>query len=346
MGSLYGRGVGARHRITCRSSGKSAADRPAREALRHAMEGPRPSRVNSGHSERGRETGRRALLLQGLTSTVTLGALGRTRLVGISSSLGGLWTLQNARRSEARASDVPYVGSEVPSNLAEVFTAYVSDIQQRLGPSFDARLAIYGVTQRLPAGIPGDPARDYSSNRRNCGEFRKPGGFPSPIEPYAICDDVTCTSEEKTKCCRHYAYCVPYDTFPANKLDAVSTVMVSSRIVNLPEATIRGILAHELGHAVDFHMFGKRYRLKNKAVQVSSEDLEVRLREIDATVDDVEFRADDFANVLMLEGQGQRLCYDRNTKLQRVRTGWTATCGEQWGEDDHFPHPVLRRPIL
>ena len=276
---------------------------------------------------------RRRLFLQGLRRLSTLAAV---------------LVLQDASRSEARpfearAADLSFVGSEVPPALAAIFSAYVADIRSALGPSFNARLAIYGVTPRLPSGIPGDPARDYSSNRRNCGEFRKPGGFP-PVEPYAICDDVTCTSEDKTTCCRHYAYCVPYDNFPANELDAVSTVMVSSRIVNLPETTIRGILAHELGHAVDFHVFGKRYRLRNKPVEVSSGELESRLLEINATVGDVEFRADDLANLLVLEGAGQRLCYDRGTRLQRLRPLGGSCDGDD--DDEHYGHPVLRRPIL
>ena len=258
------------------------------------------------------------------------------------STLAAMLALQNTRPCEARPADLSFVGSEVPPALAAIFSAYVTEIREALGPSFNARLAIYGVTARLPSGIPGDPARDYSSNRRNCGEFRKSGGFP-PVEPYAICDDAACTSEEKTTCCRHYAYCVPYDNCPSNELDAVSTVVVSSRIVNLPETTIRGIIAHELGHAVDFHAFGKRYRLRNKPVEVSSDELESRLSEINATVADVEFRADDLANLLVLNGVGQRLCYDRGTRLQRLRP-----LPDCWDENDseHYSHPVLRRPIL
>lgn len=269
---------------------------------------------------------RRTLLLQG---------------VGGMTTLATILALPNARPCEARPADLPLVGNEVPKPIAAIFSAYVADIRAALGPSFDARLAIYGVTPRLPSGIPGDPAQDYSSNRRNCGEFRKPGGFP-PVEPYAICDDAACSSEVKTICCRHYAYCVPYDNFPANELDAVSTIMVSSRIVNLPETTIRGIIAHELGHAIDFHVFGKRYRLRNKPVEVSNGDLESRLLEINANVADVEFRADDLANLLLLEGVGQRLCYERDTRLQRLRS--LPDCGEKLSE--HYSHPVLRRPII
>jgi hypothetical protein len=262
------------------------------------------------------------------------------------SPLAAIASLAPARPARARPvrptqTDVHYVGSEVPDRLADIFKSYVCAVKEAIGDSFEARLVVYGVSTGMPAGMPGDPARDYSGNRKYCGEFQKPGGFPSQ-EPYALCSDETCTSEEKIKCCRHYAYCVPYDRFPATPLDAVSTVVVSSRIVNLPEETIRGILAHELGHAVDFHAFGKRYRLKNRPVEMVSSELEARMRMIDAAIDDVEYRADDLANVLLLEGTGQRLCYDPKTLLQSVRH--EASCGPLG--DDHYSHPVLRRPII
>jgi len=179
----------------------------------------------------------------------------------------------------------PPTTEEIPPQLAAIFETYLAAIRSNLPPaiasSFTARLAIYNVTTPLPAGIPGDPARDYTADRRNCGEFIPPGGIPARRDaPYAICsadgvggvggvggcegkkddrgDSSASSTTTTTKCCRHYAYCVPYDRFPARPIDAVSTVVVSSRVLDLPEANVRGILAHELGHAVDFYLFGRR----------------------------------------------------------------------------------------
>jgi hypothetical protein len=262
--------------------------------------------------------------------------------VGTMSLLEALVPLTSqAAQPASTASKAVYVGDEIPEALARIFRSYVNVLKEAIGDAFDARLAVYGVTARMPNGIPGDPAREYSSFRKNCGKFRNPGGFPGN-EPYDLCEDDSGSlpCDAKVKCCRHYAYCVPYDRFPANQLDAVSSVVLSSRIVNLPEETIRGIIAHELGHAVDFHMFGKRYRLQDRPTVVATVELERRIRLIDETIDDVEYRADDIANLLLLEADGSRLCYDPKTLLQSVVKA--SSCQ---GLDDHYAHPLLRKPV-
>ena len=58
--------------------------------------------------------------------------------------------------------------------------------------------------------------------------------------------------------CRHYAYCVPYTPRSTLPLNSITTVVVSERINAASEAVAKGILAHELGHSIDFHCFGAR----------------------------------------------------------------------------------------
>lgn len=55
-------------------------------------------------------------------------------------------------------------------------------------------------------------------------------------------------------CCRHYAYYVPYDRLGPSP----GSVVVSPRLLRLPPARWRAILAHEMGHAIDFYLFGGR----------------------------------------------------------------------------------------
>lgn len=77
------------------------------------------------------------------------------------------------------------------------------------------------------------------------------------------------------ECCRHMAYAVPYpvratawsqqrslimhqvwSALPTGGRDT-STVVVSLRLALLPDATWQGIVAHEMGHCIDFALYGR-----------------------------------------------------------------------------------------
>ena len=215
-----------------------------------------------------------------------------------------------------------------------------------------------------------------------CGTFMPPALSDTNPIPYSICQDFRPSRERRTnttkvdpqatmldpqatmldpqatmldpqvrECCRHYAYCVPYDRFPSRKIDAVSTIVLSSRVARLPDRYWRGIIVHELGHCVDFYLFGKRYRtLKNIPMQGGDDALEARLHSIDSQIQDPEIRADVFADVLLLEPEHNQLCYDANLSIQTIVSD-SEICN---GTVDsgvllkHYTHPPLtgRRWIL
>jgi hypothetical protein len=254
-------------------------------------------------------------------------------------SMGMLMGVDGAYGASSSSKTIPreqLVGAEIPEEIATVFDRYVSQIQDRIGESFNARLVIYSVTSRMPFGAPGDPSRQYGKDRKSCGQFHPPGMQGG--EPYEICST---SSPEGVKCCRHYAYCVPYDRFPAFPGDSVSSVVLSSRVPNLPTDVIEGILAHELGHAIDFHIFGKRYRLQNRACDFASEDLEKSLKQVDSSVLDPEYRADLFANVIVLSN-GEALCYNESNLLQTIITDKSINCSNTPGLMNHYSHEPLQ----
>lgn len=151
------------------------------------------------------------------------------------------------------------IGPEIPQHIADYFVNGVHLIQREIGAGFNARLAIYGVTKSLPSGSPGDPAKDYNKGR--CGTFIPPS--LQGVEPYQCCSQRDAQDDMLTReCCRHYAYCVPYDRFPARPADSVSTVVLSSRVFNASDETVEGIISHELGHAIDFTYLGRNIDFK------------------------------------------------------------------------------------
>lgn len=230
------------------------------------------------------------------------------------------------------------LGPEIPPEIAAVFDKYVFRIQDAIGPDFNARLVIYGVTSRMPYGSPGDPSKQYGKDRKSCGQFHPPAATGG--EPYDICS--TSSSSIAVACCRHYAYCVPYDRFPASPGDSVSAVVVSSRVFKLPMDTIQGILVHELGHAIDFHMFGKRYRLQNRSCKFASEDVEASLSHIDSSVSDPEYRADLFANAIALQSNEEALCYNTHSLTQTIVRGANINCSSVPDLMDHYSHEPLQ----
>lgn len=209
------------------------------------------------------------------------------------------------------------IGPEIPQSIADYFLSSVHLIQREIGPGFNARLAIYGVTKSLPSGTPGDPAKDYN-NKAKCGTFTPPS--LQGLEPYQCCSQQDTQDDMLTReCCRHYAYCVPYDRFPARPADSVSTVVLSSRVFNASDEMLRGIISHELGHAIDFHIFGKKYRLQNRPCDFRDEDLESSVHDIDLEKDP-EYRADMFADLFILGENKEQLCYNTTTLLQSTRS--------------------------
>lgn len=250
-------------------------------------------------------------------------------LLGVDASYGASSSGKTIPREQL-------VGSEIPEKIATVFDRYISRIQYKIGTGFNARIVIYGVTSRMPFGAPGDPSRQYGKDRKSCGRFHPPGIEGS--EPYDVCST---SSPVGATCCRHYAYCVPYDRFPAFPGDSFSSVVLSSRVPNLPMDTIEGILAHELGHAIDFHIFGKRYRLQNRACDFVSEDVDISLSQIDSSVADPEYRADLFANTVVLP-PGEALCYSKSNLLQTIITDKATNCSDFPGLMKHYSHEPLQ----
>lgn len=179
-----------------------------------------------------------------------------------------------------------------------------------------------------------------------CGKFKSPGAYGS--EPYERCllsehDMLEYSESERSltrDCCRHFAYCVPYDRFPVQTRDMYSSVVLSSRVLRLPEENWKAILAHELGHAIDFHIFGKRYRLKNRLASFSSSSLESAVKNVDLEKDP-ELRADMLAELFLLEPVGCQLCYDPKTTIQVIQSS-SQTC-----EIKHYSHsPIQGRRVL
>jgi hypothetical protein len=210
---------------------------------------------------------------------------------------------------------------------------------------FTARLAVYGVSSVLPSGIPGDPAKDYSSSGRRgdgrCGAFSPPGA----AAPYALCPMPGAAPLDATvaECCRHLAYCVPPGRFALAVEDRLATVVVSPRLWRFPEAQWEGVLAHELGHAADFFLFGARYRLVNRpqAVAAAPPALRAALQAADAEPDP-ELRADVLGELLVLTPQRQQLCYDSEVLVQAVVEGGAACGGAGGGYMKHFTHAPLQ----
>lgn len=225
------------------------------------------------------------------------------------------------------------VGSEVPTNLREYFSKAVSVIQEQIGAGFKARLAVYGVTRTLPSGVPGDPSKDFTRERA-CGSFTS-----SADRPYALCPEPgrLPIDELSRDCCRHFAFAVPYSRFGLAVADRYSTVVVAPRLASLPDEVWQAILVHELGHVIDFYLYGKRYRLcDNKPSKSASPDLLAALQGINAAKVDPELRADAFGELLLLRSLRKQLCYDGDMLLQTI-VGESATCNETL-KDNGQPH--------
>ena len=232
--------------------------------------------------------------------------------------------------------------AQISKEASDFFLNAVMEIQNGLDLNFMARLAIYGVSTRLPSGIPGDPARDYSrGTKTRCGKFLSGSDQPYSICPttYEVTHDIV--NDQQRQCCRHFAYCVPYSLPGFAVEDRVSTVMVSERLFRLPEKTWRAILAHELGHAIDFWTFGGRYRLRNHS---PSRGMPLELENQLADISDPEFRADILGEYFVLKPHDQRLCYSPVSNLQQT-VGLNVSCQGDGSTSQlmrHFSHPPIQ----
>ncbi|KAF6265948.1 hypothetical protein COO60DRAFT_771232 [Scenedesmus sp. NREL 46B-D3] len=147
------------------------------------------------------------------------------------------------------------------------------------------------------------------------------------------------------RCCHHrsrYAFAA---------MDRRSSVVASPRLALAEPDTWQGVLVHEMGHCIDFHVFAERYLLPAEA-QPCSAAAAAALAAIDAAEDDAELRADRMANALLapLLG-GKRLCYSTQTHVQRLVPA-SVMCLQE-GEAapgssstkalfmEHFPHPPV-----
>eukprot|EP00892_Ulva_mutabilis_P008057 jgi/Ulvmu1/5623/UM023_0162.1 len=201
----------------------------------------------------------------------------------------------------------------------------ISAVTSGVGSSIDVNLIVWSPRASLPFGSPGDPAADYTTGgifapfNGGCGVRRK-----DAARPYAGCPapGLPASNDLLAECCRHYAYCVPYTPRSTLALNSVTTVVLSERINDAPESVARGIIAHELGHGIDFHCFGSRYKLADHPPDgpwASS------VAAIDAKETNFEIRADGFANLILGAVKAGQLCYAKDTRTQ-VAIGDDVAC--------------------
>ena len=143
------------------------------------------------------------------------------------------------------------------------------------------------------------------------------------------------------------SYAVPASKFALARIDRLPSVVVSPRLVALAEERQRAILAHELGHAIDFHCFGQRYSLRARPEALARVDAGLRqqLLAIDAGEPDPEARADLLGELLVTQRQGARLCYDPVLLIQTAVPPSTPCDGgpsaSGGGLLRHYPHAPL-----
>ena len=81
----------------------------------------------------------------------------------------------------------------------------------------------------------------------------------------------------------------------------------------------KGIIVHELGHCIDFVVWGENYRLLNHKNVLNTIDRNVMIS-LECASDDPEIRADNIANNIILLPQRKRLVYDTSTLRQKLVT--------------------------
>lgn len=104
------------------------------------------------------------------------------------------------------------------------------------------------------------------------------------------------------------------------------------------------MLMHELGHCIDVHVYGRRYRLQDHPLAEEDSAREV-LAEINHAENDPEIRADAFGNAMLSATAGRKLCYDPQTLLQTL-VERDADCDGTGANGDarpmaHYVHDLL-----
>ncbi|KAF8071086.1 CPK12 [Scenedesmus sp. PABB004] len=249
-----------------------------------------------------------------------------------------------------RAAGAPRRSLQADARLAPLqsfWARLVAELQEQLSPDFSPALVAYGPAELLPSGAPGDPALEYRKRRVACGAFT-----PGFQQPYALCPLVpggAPASDAARACCRHFAYAVPRSRFALAALDRQSSVVVSPRLALAAPATWQGVLVHECGHCIDFHVFAERYRLPPGPAPRSAAAA-AALAAIDAEESDAELRADRMANALLADLLGRKLCYSTATSVQALVPPDAACASEAEAEAlrlgggappefvRHFPH--------
>ena len=136
-------------------------------------------------------------------------------------------------------------------------------------------------------------------------------------------------------------------------------VVSEDALLSLSETQRRAVIAHELGHAIDFVAFGQHYKLTSHADALIGDQIEAR--SLDCSSDDPEERADIIANRMVLPRQSRPfssaapsevaerspvLVYDKRSNLMQtlVTEDEYRTAKERKSLEgdsiyaDHFPH--------
>mmetsp|Transcript_12949 Transcript_12949/g.24667 ORF Transcript_12949/g.24667 Transcript_12949/m.24667 type:complete len:335 (-) Transcript_12949:666-1670(-) len=232
--------------------------------------------------------------------------------------------------------------------LEDFWAEILMQTRDVVGRGFNSELQFFDAEtpRKFP---PGNPAKDFGSEGVR-GQYNGTGmcGVLDSFsdQPYAVCGapgDVP-TDDIARDCCRHTAYTyVPNQFYGMKSIPPVPVVVVSPRARLLDEAGWKAILAHEMGHCVDFYLFGKRYGLLNRTA--ADKNLYAALKEA-SSEPDPELRADDFANIILSSSIGGSVCYDPVTTLQTLVPNNEFPCKGTMNEGDtrpmlHYTHPPL-----
>lgn len=259
------------------------------------------------------------------------GAVSRRSMLEIAAAVATMPTAANANVEDVEA----------------MFQQGVRVMNEQFGGTLQVKTSLVVFEEKdVQSGLP-DPSEDFTTAKSSCGEIIR----DTTRRPYELCpdsDDAELTDLQR-QCCRHVAYTmVPQKFYAIRGLVIVEpVVVVSARITRLPQQTQRAILWHELGHVADFVLFGSRYRLvdhdedlikkkkESPAIRERVNSLARQLIKIDCSSSDPEERADNLANLLIAQPEGDRLCYEKRTLVQTLIKGKDSCEGAYV---DHYPH--------
>jgi len=248
----------------------------------------------------------------------------------------------------------PFAHASEQEPLAAFWDVLVAVTKTAMGSDFDAQLQFYSADKARDSP-PGNPAQDFGSE--GVKGMYKGNGKCGPLQtdsdlPYAICASAPGQTPRdilERECCRHTAYTfVPEKFYQFKLITPVPVVVCAPRIRQFDESSWKAILMHEMGHCIDFYMFGKRYGLLNRGIQDKA--MADMLQAASTSERDPELRADNFSNIVLATLQkevgGGIVCYDPLTTIQRIVPVKDLPC-EGTGEIGdprpllHFSHPPL-----